>query len=233
MKCSQEPKMPSFEEVISQWDQVAGTTQARTAIHPAGTIEDEVEYFESGRETALAILRIASRYVPRPLRELRIADFGCGDGRILKWIAEVVDDTWAIDASKNMLDRLKLTVPKANRLHSDALDGRMSGLDADLIFAAAVFIHHDHASGEAMLGELAKSVAPGGILVLQIPCYDVPRERSHWTDVTTWSRSQITRATRQLSLEILELHSMPGEFDPLNISSEYGLPVILRRPYAP
>jgi len=221
-------KPMSVDEVTRQWDRVGATDRRRSAIHPAGQL-DGPSYFDSGREAAKILLDLARRYLAPSLRDIRVVDFGCGDGRVLKWIAEAADDVWGVDASQAMLEELADAVPSAKRLRSNGTDGRMSTLEADFIYSLAVFIHHDYAGGRAMLRGLSGATIPGGVLVLHIPCYEVPRERSCWDDVTVWTEDQVRSSARSAGLQVLELSVSPGEFVHPIGGPYHNTPVVFRK----
>jgi len=219
---------PCFDDITEAWDRAGASTNARAEIHPAGNLDDE-GYFESGKTAAQQVANLAERSFPEKGSNIRIVDFGCGDGRILYWLAKRFDHVWGVDASQAMLDRLALTVPGANSLLSNGQDGKIKSIEPDLIYSSAVFIHHDHEAGKKMLLGLAESVDSGGILALQIPCYDIARERSVWNDVTVWTRQLIQDAANEAGVDIVELQISPGSYRPENPGAYHDYPVIMRK----
>jgi trans-aconitate methyltransferase len=201
-----------ISDVTKAWDRVAGTAGAQEAIHPLGGVGSE-EYEASGRSQARQVSELIWTYViPHVDGEPRVADFGCGDGRVLRYVAEEFPDSWGLDASPIMLAKLVERVPGVATMESDGTGVSLDELGADFIYSLAVFIHHDHNGGVAMMEGLARGINPGGFLALQIPCYGVARERNSWTDVTVWTKDQIESAARTADLSVVELWENSGEF---------------------
>lgn len=207
-------------EVTKAWDAIGRTDKAQTAIHPSG--RSEQEYEASGKEQAEWVKELVWYYcLPHIKTEPRVADFGCGDGRVLKYVAEEFPDSWGIDASEAMLERLAERVPSAHTMQSDGRGDSLRTLHADFIYSLAVFIHHDHRGGREMLRGLAAGVKSGGFLALQIPVYDVERERQSWTDVTVWTEDKLRAAAKTAGLSVIELWKSPGEFSFSNVGENH------------
>jgi len=217
-------------EITKAWDEVGKTDHAQRAIHPTGGMSAE-EYEASGRAQARQVSDLVWTYcVPHISDEPRVADFGCGDGRVLRYVKEEFPDTWGIDASDAMLTRVSQRVPGANLVASDGTEDSLKQLRADFIYSLAVFIHHDHEGGRAMIRGLARGLKPGGILALQIPCYAEARERSAWNDVTVWTKDQIERTAKLATLKVVELWENPGTFSFDAVGENHHRMQVFRKP---
>jgi SAM-dependent methyltransferase len=167
-----------FQDVVEAWD------GAFDAIHPSREHESEEAYWESGREQAQKLMQVFKD-------GSRIVDFGCGDGRVAiplhrRNFARVI----GVDSSSKMIEALREREPSLPALVNDGtglaglLDRKVDGL-----YCLAVLIHHDYADGERLVGELARAVRKGGLLVLDWPTSEAPGERQAWIEVTTWPKA--------------------------------------------
>lgn len=176
-----------LQDVVDAWDQADPK-----AIHPTRALSEDA-YWSSGMIQAQAIASVM------PKRG-RIIDFGSGDGRVGIPLRELGFNVVCVDSSPTHLDKVPaptLVSDGTNLIH--ALDRPAAGL-----FALAVLIHHDYASGKAIVGHLVNAVRPGGILVLDWPTSEAPVERKAWIEVTTWDEVKRERLAKDLGLERLD-----------------------------
>jgi len=201
----------NINDVTSAWDDAGKGPRAQGAIHPTGSVSEE-DYEASGAVQAGEVIDLIWTYVlPHMEGEPKIADFGCGDGRVLKYVAREFPESWGIDASASMLERLRDRVPGINVLESDGATG-LEDFGADFIYSMAVFIHHDIYDGKTMLRGLSRGLKQGAFLAVQIPCYSAARERKSWTDVTVWTKEQLISTARAAGLKPVEVWESEGEF---------------------
>jgi len=218
-----------LNDVTAAWEVAAQSKEAQAHIHPSGNHGDEA-YRDSGAGQADYVAAIAAGYLVG--NHGPVVDFGCGDGRVLEamlgWFSG--KDLWGADASATMLERLKGRIPTVNAILTNGVDGGLDALEPSLIYSWAVFIHHNHRDGAALLGALGGSLRPGGLLALQIPLYRAPTERGGWCDVSVWTEEMLADAARDAGLEIVEMTSSPGVFDYAAVGVNHGALQILRRP---
>lgn len=191
-----------MREVIDAWDAAGQRPDARAAIHPLGV--DDEDYERSGEALATALRRVIG---PAEL----VVDFGCGDGRVTIPLARYFPRVIGVDASPAMLDRLRARAPHLeHRLTAGAdLDGLA---DVDAIICLAVLIHHRHADGAAIINGLARALRPGGLLILDLPLYEYPRDPGNWTDVAAWTLWELTHVADVADLDVVQAHENAGAF---------------------
>ena len=200
-----------ISEVTNSWEEAARTDLARVHIHPSGNISDE-DYESSGSGAAGLVIDVARAYLMDRMPDIKIMDFGCGDGRVLGHVIKEFPNCLGADASPTMLKLLLERVPTATTIESNGVDGALDSLEVDLVYSWAVFIHHSIKAGQDMLVGLANSVNKGGILALQIPSYEQAHEGKAWIDVTVWTPADLKDGARRAGLQVVELSSSPGEF---------------------
>jgi SAM-dependent methyltransferase len=101
----------------------------------------------------------------------RILEFGCGCGRIMRWMADLGGTSTLVgtDIDARAVEWASANLPFA---HFDVNEGlpptRYGDGEFDLILNHSVFTHLDATYQDEWLGELRRITAPGGVLVLSI-----------------------------------------------------------------
>jgi SAM-dependent methyltransferase len=166
--------MVSADQVIAAWDE-----HGPAFIHPSRGISEDA-YWESGRKAAEQLAEVL-----KP--GSRVADFGCGDGRVAIPLRKLGYDVSGADASPTMLAALAENDPDMPQVQSDGSDLYAKlGRKQDAVVCLAVLIHHERAHVLKLLDGLCEAVKKGGLLVLDWPTSDHPEEAKIWIDVTTW-----------------------------------------------
>lgn len=220
--------MTDFDATVAAWSRAD-----REAIHPTGTDDDN--YRASGHAAAQRIADLLDVFADRPVRT--ICDFGCGDGRVLQWLAEMFPVAIGIDASYEMLVRAQV---RALSAHTWLWDGR-PGPDAppralvwrwghvDVVAALAVLIHHRHADAAQLVASLTALVRPGGLLLLDLPLYEEGREPESWIDVATWTLPEWLELAHALDLETLQASVSPGAFSYETVGAAHDSLIVARK----
>jgi SAM-dependent methyltransferase len=123
-----------------------------------------------------------------------IYDFGCGVGRVTRWLAAAAAHAtiWGSDIDKEAIEWLRVNQPEVNAFRNDWLpplpfrDGLF-----DLVLGWSVFTHLPEHYQDAWLEELRRVTAPGGILLLST------HGLNHWqamksTDLAAWTDSTVS-----------------------------------------
>lgn len=204
-------------EVAERWEQVARDADdgvAQALIHPSGTAGPDA-YRETGRSQATDLTLLAFEHLePRIEDHDRIAvlDYGCGDGRVLLELDPAVFLLWGTDTSPGMLDRVRARAgafPKGGipiELHApDALEG----VTFQLVYCLAVLIHLGWNDGADLVRQMASHVAPGGLLVLDVPLSASPEEGGTWISVTSWSPARLELLAEVIGFELVPTDTVP------------------------
>jgi 2-polyprenyl-3-methyl-5-hydroxy-6-metoxy-1,4-benzoquinol methylase len=173
-----------FEDVIEAWQRDG--ENGGHGIHPLPV--DSAEWWALGEAQAAQVDEYAE---PGDL----VIDFGCGYGRLSIPLERAGYTVLAVDASQAMLDGLAERAARAGvevgHVRSDGSDlaelvDDIINEKAAVVISRAVLIHHDYAGVQRLVAQLASVLRPGGILIADWPVAENPRERTNWTDVTTW-----------------------------------------------
>jgi SAM-dependent methyltransferase len=134
---------------------------------------DPAEFFHTGEQDIDALLRRASQLgLPRQRR--RALDFGCGVGRLTQALCRHFDEGDGIDIAPSMIELANRhnRHPGRCRYHLNASDDlrRFSDGSFDLVYTTLVLQHMQPRYSRAYVQEFLRVLAPGGLLVFQLPC---------------------------------------------------------------
>lgn len=111
------------------------------------------------------------RYAEVPLEQARVLDFGCGWGRLTRYLARDVEPgrLYGCDPVPAILDVCRQSRVPANLARTDFVPERLPFEERfDLAFSFSVFTHLSEAAHEACLGALHAALNPGAILALTV-----------------------------------------------------------------
>lgn len=194
------------QDVIDAWDKADPK-----AIHPMRRVSEQM-YWDSGVEQAV----ILSRDIPAGST---VIDYGCGDGRVAIPMMEMGYNVIGLDSSDKMGD-LYMAECQARNIdgwhfssYVDTFDNDPSASELDALYCLAVLIHHSYEDGEKLIKRMAHLVKKDGILILDWPTSEVPHEREHWIDVTTWSLQKQTAIEEDLGLQLIASDVPNDDYD--------------------
>jgi len=147
-----------------------------------GWIGHEREFFEAGAGEVAKVLSAGARH-GRPAARRRALDFGCGVGRLSRGLSAHFDAVVGLDLSRPMVERAReLNADRPNCRFEVNLTAGLAGLrdgEFDLVLSLITLQHvSDPAAVRSYLRELARVLAPDGLLAVQLPLR-VPR-RVRW-----------------------------------------------------
>jgi SAM-dependent methyltransferase len=115
--------------------------------------------------------RLQATHGQRPLRDCRVLDFGCGWGRMTRFLARDVEPgrLCGCDPVDGILEVARTSRVPAHLARSEFLPERVPFDERfDLAYAFSVFTHLSETAHAASLRALHKAIVPGGLLVLTI-----------------------------------------------------------------
>jgi len=130
------------------------------------------EFFATGRADVARFMADLSRLSPSTPRTSAL-DFGCGVGRITRALAEHFEDVVGVDVAPSMLQRaqvLNAGIPHCRFVLNRARHLRRfaSGSFA-VVYCRLVLQHVRPALARCYIPELVRVLAPGGVLMFQLP----------------------------------------------------------------
>lgn len=125
-------------------------------------------FLDSGRRDAEAMLEVVERAGTSLSSGTRVLDFGCGPGRVTRWLPHHVDG-WGVDLDADRIAWCQAELSPPFRFatcgtypHLPFGDDRF-----DLVYAGSVFTHLSELA-DAWLLELLRLTVPGGLLYLTV-----------------------------------------------------------------
>lgn len=120
-------------------------------------------YDATGADTAHALAALIGRHVDAA--RLRVADWGCGMGRVLRHLPDTYELT-GFDYNKSAVEWCGRAFPGARF----ALNGLMPPLPAgpgafDVLYALSVFTHLSGRAHDAWIAEIERVLRPGGVFI--------------------------------------------------------------------
>ncbi len=168
-------------EALGEIDPLYAILSAPAAKHGAW---DEQAFLETGRADAESIMAACSALGLATRREASF-ELGCGVGRVTRALAGYFRRSVGLDISEAMIRRARAM--NADRPNCEWIVGDAPDLRAfddgvfDLVLSFIVLQHlPDRAVISSYLREMARVLAPGGALVVQMPASMPLRQRVQW-----------------------------------------------------
>ncbi len=133
---------------------------------------DVADFFETGRADVERLMRAIARRAPR-LTTRRALDFGCGVGRLTQPLANHFTEVQGVDVAASMIARARLENPTPARCHFVVNRRphlrRFKTGTFDLVYSRLVLQHMPPSLVRRYIPEFVRVLAPGGLLVFQLP----------------------------------------------------------------
>ncbi len=142
---------------------------------------DETEFFASGERDVGRLMAIAGR-LGLPARRGEAFELGCGVGRLTRALADRFDRCVGVDISAEMIARARtLNADRPGCEWAVTRSADLRDFDSgrfDLVLSHLVLQHQpDKATIARYLAEMARILAPGGLMAVQVPASMPLRQR--------------------------------------------------------
>jgi len=129
---------------------------------------DLEEFFRTGSQEISQLMEKAVT-LGFPHARQRALDFGCGVGRLTRALREHFAECHGVDISSSMVEMAQRLNPGCEFRQDASLESFPASY-ADLIYSALVLQHQpDQQSARRIIEDMLRVLAPGGLLVFQIP----------------------------------------------------------------
>jgi glycosyltransferase involved in cell wall biosynthesis/trans-aconitate methyltransferase len=128
------------------------------------------EFLRTGEEEIRSLMESAGQ-LGLPARHGRAIDFGCGVGRLTRALRTYFTDCHGVDISRSMLEMARRLTPECDFREASNLSSFTDGY-ADLIYSNLVLQHQpDPTQAGRLIADMIRVLAPGGLLVFQMPVH--------------------------------------------------------------
>ncbi|MEO1137032.1 MAG: class I SAM-dependent methyltransferase, partial [Pseudomonadota bacterium] len=120
-------------------------------------------YWRSGQATAAALTALIDKHLPaqRP----RVADWGCGLGRVLRHVPDRYQRT-GFDYNANAVQWCTEHIQHVEFFHNNLAPPLPATANAfDALYALSVFTHLSETAHRAWIGDIARVLTPGGVFM--------------------------------------------------------------------
>jgi SAM-dependent methyltransferase len=134
------------------------------------------EFYESGKQEVERLFKTLSRNSIDHSSFQKCLDYGCGAGRISRWLAEEFEEVFAYDVSKNYLEMANkyLESQEIANVHFSQLtcvEDLENFPKIDLIYSVIVLQHNPPPIIHRIIGQFMKALNSGGVAFFQVPTY--------------------------------------------------------------
>ena len=140
--------------------------------HPAKRFRNwDLEEFLRTGETEISALMESAKQAGLPKQHRYAIDFGCGVGRLTRALRKCFPECHGVDISASMLEMARQFAPECNFQQAGDLRSFADGC-ADLVYCSMVLQHQPdckHVAG--LIADMMRVLAPGGLLVFQMPLH--------------------------------------------------------------
>ena len=134
------------------------------------------EFLRTGEIEVDKLMKSASA-LGYPQQRGRAIDFGCGVGRLTRALGTEFSECHGVDISPSMLERARQLAPRCH-FHNASDLSAFPSQHADLIYSSMVLQHQPRPElAETLIADMVRTLAPGGLLVFQMPLYIPWRNR--------------------------------------------------------
>ncbi len=193
---------------------------------------DEAEFFATGPSELAERLQVAERHGLGRQRRSAL-DYGCGVGRITRAMAAQFETAFGLDISQRMIDQARQMNVGCSKCRFELIaDGGSLPLESgafDLVFSVRVLQHVPRPEIFRILPELARVLAPGGLLVVQVP-HRLPlrrrfQPRRHVASLLLRLGVPADTLVTKLHLSLMRMTAVP-EADVRRLLTDRGLSVV-------
>lgn len=100
-----------------------------------------------------------------------VVDYGCGIGRVLKYVTERAGFTIGLDICKGFLDKASVVI-NGDRVIFYQADEYKEGNMADLVYSFMVLQHNDSPNREKIMAHILRILRPGKTAIVSFPRFE-------------------------------------------------------------
>jgi 2-polyprenyl-3-methyl-5-hydroxy-6-metoxy-1,4-benzoquinol methylase len=134
------------------------------------------EFYETGKQEVDRLFKTLSRNAIDHTSFQKCLDFGCGAGRISRWLSEKFETIYAYDVSKNYLKMARKYLQKQEISNVEyrqvtSIEDLEKFPNVDLIYSVIVLQHNPPPIIHRIIVQFMRALNPGGVAFFQVPTY--------------------------------------------------------------
>jgi SAM-dependent methyltransferase len=175
------PTLSGVEPRMSIEDVSAGPDLQRLFEHVQGTWQhfgetDQGEFYDTGRGDADHLYHALSRSGIEANRFRSCLEYGCGLGRVTRWLAPHFEQVHAYDTSRSHLSEAEQYlrsqgIANVDLNHVESVQDIFKLPKVDVVFSLIVLQHNPPPIIRLIIAEFLKALNPGGVAFFQVPTY--------------------------------------------------------------
>ncbi len=126
------------------------------------------KYYNESKDSAIGIVNLIKKHIQ--LRDKKILDWGCGPGRLIRHLPEVVGNGcryFGTDYNTKSIEWCKMNLPGIEfNVNSLEADLPYSDDFFDVIYGISIFTHLSEQMHVSWMNELNRIIKPGGVMYL-------------------------------------------------------------------
>lgn len=218
--------LPLFEHIQSVWHHL-GETEPHWSVLTAERFKqesirgNEADFYDSGRQDADTLLGVLARNGIDYTSLKSCLDYGCGIGRVTRWLAERFERVYGYDISRAHLQSAKAYlagegIRNVTLCHLKQIQDLENLPKVDLIYSHLVLQHNPPPIIGLIVRQFMRALKEGGVAYFQIPTYKLGYR---------FSLSQYLSEGVAENESNLEMHALPQSrvFD--IVRQEGGIPI--------
>jgi SAM-dependent methyltransferase len=171
----------------NNWEEAAKENAEKyIACVAKGQIYDSTGLIDSG-----ALLSSMRSVLDYTFINCDILEYGCGNGRMTKFLRPYFKKYYCVDISETMLTLLRENAKETTTIKVEGKDLPLKEDSIDLIFSFTVLMHNEKETVTNIVSELYRVLKVVGYAFIQLPCYPNSREIQNCTDVAIWDFQEI------------------------------------------
>mgnify|MGYP001772706606 CR=1 FL=1 len=147
----------------------------------------DANHEEGGKYYAKYIIEVVNRYGIKPSRAM---DYGCGYGRVAKYISPHVNELICADVSSTYLIRAKSYLKGLSNVRYLRVNGKdlreIQDESLDLVYSIGVFVHVNRKDAVKLASEVLRILKPNGLFIVELP-----NPSSYWPSFERYAPSDI------------------------------------------
>ena len=159
-------------EVEPHWSVISADNLKQTNLEDA-TINN---FYESGKHDVARFINTLERNGVDTSSFKLCLEYGCGLGRVTRWLAERFEEVIGCDISQSHLQYAKNYlsdegIRNVTLRHLNTIEGIEDLLPVDVVYSIIVLQHNPPPIIELIIRNFIKTLKPGGVAYFQVPTY--------------------------------------------------------------